>query len=261
MNDDAPSQFHRTLFAGVLGAGVLAAGLVAVSFNAGAGSSATLSEPSTTTVAPPPVVDTPITTIAEDGGVAAVDEAWADFDACMSATGAYDEASEGDDWEANEAAYDECAPRLPEEVRLEQEAWNAYDDCLQNELGAAYWEDEAWDESAHHAADLACRGVLTQAMQDEMAAYDAHDACYREHAGPYDEPYAGMVSVEMIESYESYLFTDDDATITISKVDGDISVSVDGEVIVQDEAYWEAQEARWQKADEACAHLLPEYEH
>lgn len=265
------NRSHRSIFAGMLGAVAFAGGLAAVSINASADAPALVTPydeaATTTTVAGAATTQAPADVdLVSIDEMTHEDEAWVAFDECMAETGVYDEIGydelEEEDYEAMDAAYDaayeECSLLLPESVRIENAAWEAYHECVDEAVGPTFWEDENWDDEAYTAAERGCRSVLPEEMQQEMAAYDAYDDCYAEFA--VDLPYNGSVSVDSMETYESFAFGDDDATITITKVDGEVTVTVDGDVVVQDDAYWKAQEIRWQEADAACGHLLPEYD-
>ena len=260
---------HRSIFAGVLGAIALVGGLAAVSINASADSPALVTSgdnaTTTTTVAPsePDGVD--------DASLPTDEEPWLAYETCMEETGVYDAAifDENDggeltdeEQEAIDAAYEaadaECQLLLPEEIRIENAAWEAFSECIDDTLGPDFWEEDAWDDDEYQAADLACRSVLPEDIQAEMAAHDAFAACQSELVD--EVAFNGQVSIDRFDAYDSFAFGEGDATITITKVDGEVTVSVDGDVIVQDDAYWEAQEKAWIEAEEACSHLLPEYD-
>lgn len=286
---EAPPQhgISRSLIAAAIGAIVMAAAVVGISLNTNAGTttigpaeSAEETTVPTTTEAPADAdADVPATTTASfDEAMAtemAYDEDYFEYEQCMQESGVYDmEMHDGpdseEDYEAMDAAWEEadaeCSLLLPEEIQIENAAWKAHSECVEDKVGEDFWESEEShnDREAmefYEQADRECRSLLPQDIQDELAAWDEHSACTEDFLG--EEAFYGesgdTVSYSTYDEYASYILGDGDSTITITKVDGEVSINVEGDVIVQDEEFWAAEEAKWMEAEEACGHLAPEY--
>ncbi len=278
---EAPPQrgISRSLIAAALGAIVMAAAVVGISLNADAGSTNNNADQASAAATTPPTTDAPedvpaepvTTTVVfdEEAMEDAYHEDYGEYEQCMQESGVYDEPLEPfdeEDYEAMDALFAEadaeCSLLLPEEIQIENAAWKAHSECVEEILGSDFWESEqAVDEDAYTEADRECRSVLPEHIQEELAAWDAHSDCTREFLGDdyYGEEGSETVSYSTMEDYASYILGEGDSTITITKVDGEVTVTVDGDVIVQDEDYWQAEEARWTEAERACEHLMPEY--
>ncbi len=283
----------RSVIAAVIGAVVMAAAIAGIAFSANAGTTNSADQAAATT---PPTTAPADDTDAEDAAVTTTtvvhdeamdtefygdddyEETYGEYDRCMEQSGVYEleqelfdgeEPANEEEWMAFEeemsaaweAADAECNVLLPEEIRIENAAWQAHSECVEEQLGGNFWNEDEWDEQAYQEADKECRSVLPQHIQDELAAYDAYESCTSEYIGE-DEyyGYSDQVSYNTMDEYGSYILGDGDSEITISKVDGEVTVTVDGDVIVQDEAYWEEQDAKWMEAEANCADLMPEHE-
>ncbi len=272
METPVTNSLRRPLIAAAIGATVMAGAIVSIGFGANAQStqtapaqeSATTTAPEATTVPLPPS-----TTIAfDDGDWAEYDVDWAEYEECMAESGVYEQYDENGDW--NEEDYEamdaqwaeaeaECSLLLPEHIQAENAAWQAHSECVEEILGVSFYEEEDWNEQAWTDADRECRKVLPEEMRAEMEAWDAYQDCTNEIVGFHDGySQSGYVSVEANGSYDSMNFGDGDGTITITKVDGEISISTEGDVVWQDETYWAAQDELWMQAEESCQHLMPE---
>lgn len=277
----------RSIFAAIVGAVVMAAAIIGIGLAADAGTTNNATQAPAATV---PATTIPAdddsanddmaddamstTTIAMsedmmmDEEWAAYEEDYAEYEQCMSESGVYnnydEEPDSEEEWMAMEEAWAEaeaeCSLLLPEHIQIENAAWQAHSECVEEILGTDFWEaEDAWDEESYTEADKECRKVLPQDIQDELAAWDAYDTCTRDAIG--DEMYYEQqesISYSSFETYESYLLGEGDSTITITKVDGEVTVTVDGDVLVQDEDYWAAEEAKWMEAEAACSDLAPE---
>ncbi len=276
---EAPQQrsISRSIIAAALGAIVMAAAVVGISLNANAGSINNSADQASGATIPPTTTapgDTPAAA-PETTAMAFGDEDFADdyeepypeYVLCMEESGIYAELEvmDEEDYEAMDAAWAEvdaeCSLLLPEEVQIENAAWIAHSECVEEMLGSEFWDSEqAIDEALYRDADRACRSVLPEHLQEEAAAWDAHSDCLREIFGDAFYGDGDTVSYSTMNDYESYLLGEGDSTITITKTDGQVTVTVDGDVIVQDEDYWAAEDARWMEGEQACEHLIPSHE-
>jgi hypothetical protein len=139
-------------------------------------------------------------------------------DAAPGAVDAIDQIAPGV-WEAAESA---CQNLLPDDIRAEFEKFEAYEQCLSDQLG-----------------DLFPNGDVTDGWNGTVIV---------------DSPDGGFGTV--------LDFGDGDGTITVTKSGDQITTETSGDVTTLDEpaldAQWEEQSAEWAAAHEACADRLPE---
>ena len=280
-NEPTPTRLSkRSALAGVLiGVTALIGTVVGVAAIAGAQDGGDSSAPDTTV----PVVTTPF---GEVDGIA-FDEDFAAFDACMAE-------ELGDLWfqpeflefeEDGEIPFDvpfdeeveqrfadaeaACQNLLPDEVRADIEAWRPYDECIDSqvgELGEPWGEgddpsDADWEayDAAWQAADEACRELLPDDVQAEMAAWDAFDECLND-AGAFDDEFDGgtFVQIDTPDGFQMVEFGDIEGSVAIAGTADGVTVTSTGGVTVLDEA---ALDAQWEALDATqagCEQLLPE---
>lgn len=208
-----PSRSKRTsgIVGGVIGSLGLAASIVALSATAGAASPTLQADPT-----PAPTVEDVTETVENDEAFAAAEACWADIEATFS----FESNVEVDaiDWDAVDAEAEKCDALLPQEVQdqiaADEEAWAPYDDCID-----AVFEEQGIDLDGPSSFVIA--GDVDDDFDGELALEFA------------DADFGPAVSIIDGEEMSFAEFGDGDGTITITKTGDDISVSSDGDVVVE----------------------------
>ena len=246
MEDTTPTGARRStrkagLIGGALGSLGLAVSVFALSATAGAAGPVLQAD---TEPAP-----TEVLTEAADGELEFDDADFAAADACwdeLDATFAFDDDADIDedaiDWDALEAASQECEALLPQEIQdeiaAEEEAWAPYEACID-----AIFEDEGidWEDAEVVEFDGEFDGEIMD-FGPAVSIMDGDDVSFAE-------------------------FGEGDGTITIVKSGDDISVDTEGDVDVEtidwnDEAMMLdgefAIDGEFDDAFSACDDQLPE---
>ncbi len=236
-------------------------------------------EPTTTTapavVTPEPAAETvPAAPVAVDDD----HEDWMPYYDCIDA--ANPPLPEGDfDWEdidldGQAEAMAACDELLPPGAKAEAASWDAYDTCMNAQFEALTGEDpnrvEELDfdeylldwEAIEDAANEACEGELLPEILAELEAYEAYDECLL--ANGYD-PMDWTVPDMPDFDWNNGIYPDDngdievalgdgDYTVTITNVDGELTIETTGEAMVID---W-SDPPEVEAAYDACSDLDPE---
>lgn len=157
---------------------------------------------------------------------------WTGFDRCLGEQLGIDLSADGkdDDLDADdeqvEAAEQACADLLPIDVKAEFDAFEAYGQCVDEQLGGVF-------------GDL-----------------------LGEDGKPLDDVWNGSVVVENLggdgdEKLSVYDFGEGDGTVVVTKSGDTLTVETSGDVTTLDHSFFEAEKDAWEAAEQACANLLP----
>ena len=164
----------------------------------------------------------------------------------------------GEEIAAIEAAEATCGELLPEDIRAEMAAWEAFGTCIDNELGITpgteFSTEPEFDEAAWSAAEEACLDTLPDDIRAEMEAFAAFDECLGDSGVSEIGP---AVHVDGPDGLTLVEFGAGEGSVTVSGSTAGLSVSTTGDVSVLGE---EDLDARWEAHDaafESCEQLLP----
>ena len=152
----------------------------------------------------------------DDADFAAADACWDELDATFAFDGDADIDEDAIDWDALEAASQECEALLPQEVQdeiaAEEEAWAPYEACIDGVLEA---EGIDWEDAEVVEFDVDLDDEFDDEFDGEIMDF-----------GP-------AVSIMDGDDVSFAEFGEGDGTITIVKSGDDITVSTDGDVNVE----------------------------
>jgi hypothetical protein len=167
----------------------------------------------------------------------------------------------------DEIIYDES--QLPDDVLADIEAWRPYEECVDEQVGdlgepvinAEHPAEADWEayDAAWQAADEACRELLPDDVQAEMAAWDAFDECIND-AAPFGGEFAvgATVQIETPDGFQMVEFGDIEGSVTITGTADGVTVTSTGGVAVLDESTLDAEWEAFDAAQAECEQLLPE---
>jgi hypothetical protein len=162
-----------------------------------------------------------------------------------------------------------CENQLPDDVRADIEAWRPYEECVDDQVGdlgepVVNAEDPAdadWEayDAAWQAADEACRGLLPDDVQAEMAAWDAFNECIND-ADPFGGEFSSgaVVNIETPDGFQMVEFGEIEGSVTITGTADGVTVTSTGGVTVLDESTLDAEWEAFDAAQAECEQLLPE---